>query len=269
MASSRACTDFSGPDGAYPSGELIQSADGNLYGVTSGGGTGNNGTAFRMTLDGSLRTIRHFFRGKAFEPDAPVLGLVEYAGAFYGIFTGQSWSARVYRMSRDGATVAAIYDISLSDGDYSMIGLNGLPIKASDGYLYGTTQNSCKGAKGAFYRIAPDGTVRELHVFPSCAPAPRAQLLEARDGSFVVPGSVQLLRLTRSGESTILGESPGRSLVQTPGADLYGVELSAISRVSLAMAPLVRVSGRVPTQARLDSDLRRVVVHREAYRGQR
>jgi uncharacterized repeat protein (TIGR03803 family) len=41
---------FSGPDGAYPAGALLQASDGNLYGTTSGGGAFNAGTVFRVNL---------------------------------------------------------------------------------------------------------------------------------------------------------------------------------------------------------------------------
>ena len=41
---------FNNTNGAYPYGGLIQADDGNLYGVTSEGGTGNKGTIFRIDL---------------------------------------------------------------------------------------------------------------------------------------------------------------------------------------------------------------------------
>jgi uncharacterized repeat protein (TIGR03803 family) len=50
------------PDGAYPVGQLVQSADGNLYGTTNQGGAGPFGTIFKMTSSGQLTTI-HAFQG--------------------------------------------------------------------------------------------------------------------------------------------------------------------------------------------------------------
>ncbi len=48
----------SGADGQNPSGSLIQGSDGNLYGMTSGGGDYGGGIVFSMTLQGA-ETILH------------------------------------------------------------------------------------------------------------------------------------------------------------------------------------------------------------------
>ena len=58
---------FAGSDGADPRASLVQGADGDFYGTTYQGGTGNPGgngygTIFRMTPTGVLTTI-HFFAG--------------------------------------------------------------------------------------------------------------------------------------------------------------------------------------------------------------
>jgi uncharacterized repeat protein (TIGR03803 family) len=41
-------------DGALPVGSLIQSSDGNLYGVAVNGGIDNNGVVYRLTLAGDF-----------------------------------------------------------------------------------------------------------------------------------------------------------------------------------------------------------------------
>ena len=41
--------DFSGSDGAYPIGGVVQDTDGNIYGTTSGGGAYGNGVVFEIT----------------------------------------------------------------------------------------------------------------------------------------------------------------------------------------------------------------------------
>ncbi len=55
---------FNGPDGAQPSGALIQSSDGNFYGTTFSGGNNNNndGTVFKITPAG-VETVLHSFTG--------------------------------------------------------------------------------------------------------------------------------------------------------------------------------------------------------------
>ncbi|MGA2595307.1 MAG: choice-of-anchor tandem repeat GloVer-containing protein, partial [Bryobacteraceae bacterium] len=48
---------FTGTDGGFPLGALVQAPDGNLYGITGGGGTNNNGTVFKISPSGALTTL--------------------------------------------------------------------------------------------------------------------------------------------------------------------------------------------------------------------
>jgi uncharacterized repeat protein (TIGR03803 family) len=52
--------DFFGPEGARPAAELIQAADGNLYGTAMSGGLGSQGTVFRVSLSGEIEAVHHF-----------------------------------------------------------------------------------------------------------------------------------------------------------------------------------------------------------------
>jgi uncharacterized repeat protein (TIGR03803 family) len=45
-------------DGSVPKGTLLQATDGNLYGLTSAGGTFNSGTIFRVTTGGAYTVLR-------------------------------------------------------------------------------------------------------------------------------------------------------------------------------------------------------------------
>ena len=128
----------------------------------------------------------------------PTLGLVEFAGAYYGIAAGY-WSAEVYRLSLDGRTLTLVYSISLSDGDYSAIGLAGLPFKAPDGNLYGVTQTGCKGNPGTFYRITPDGVATRIREFRLCSESPWSQPIVMSDGSFLASAFNSVVRLTPTG----------------------------------------------------------------------
>ena len=49
-------------DGAQPSGELVQGADGSFYGTTTAGGVFGYGTVFRVTANGTFTNL-HSFNG--------------------------------------------------------------------------------------------------------------------------------------------------------------------------------------------------------------
>ena len=57
-----------------PVGSLTLASDGNFYGITTFGGTSNNGTIFRMTPSGVVTPL-HSFAGT--DGDSPVGGVIE------------------------------------------------------------------------------------------------------------------------------------------------------------------------------------------------
>lgn len=62
------------PDGAYPAAGVIRDGAGNLYGTTSHGGTGGNGTLFMLDPSGSETVLHNFMSQKsgAYRPVAEV-----------------------------------------------------------------------------------------------------------------------------------------------------------------------------------------------------
>ena len=83
-----------GSDGASPDGGVILATDGNLYGMTSYGGTTGYGTIFKLDLTGTLTTLHtfaadgtttlHSFAGGS-DGVVPVAGVIQATdGNFYG-----------------------------------------------------------------------------------------------------------------------------------------------------------------------------------------
>jgi uncharacterized repeat protein (TIGR03803 family) len=72
--------------GSAPIGTLIQATDGNLYGTTGGGGSGNGGTIFEISLAGALTTLYNFCSQTNCDDGAGPLGglLQATGGSFYG-----------------------------------------------------------------------------------------------------------------------------------------------------------------------------------------
>jgi uncharacterized repeat protein (TIGR03803 family) len=59
-------------DGAAPSAGLMQATDGNIYGVTSGGGTSGDGTIFSITTGGAYSVIYNFSPATGYNPSSPL-----------------------------------------------------------------------------------------------------------------------------------------------------------------------------------------------------
>jgi uncharacterized repeat protein (TIGR03803 family) len=92
---------FDGTDGAAPYGALLQCTDGNFYGTTYIGGTGQNiscmqsglgtcGTVFRITPSGTVTTLYSFCSlSNCVDGAAPAGGLIQTTnGDFYGTTYG-------------------------------------------------------------------------------------------------------------------------------------------------------------------------------------
>jgi len=86
------------PDGASPSGGLVQATDGNFYGTTENGGTNgsNRGTIFKITPSGALTTLYSFCsQSKCTDGAGPYGPLVQATdGLLYG--TTGSGGAKSY-----------------------------------------------------------------------------------------------------------------------------------------------------------------------------
>jgi uncharacterized repeat protein (TIGR03803 family) len=75
--------EFTGSDGEWPWGGLVQASDGNLYGVTEFGGKNGAGVLFRATLDGQVVVVHDFADGPGSNPAG---SLIQHTnGRLYGI----------------------------------------------------------------------------------------------------------------------------------------------------------------------------------------
>jgi uncharacterized repeat protein (TIGR03803 family) len=143
------------PDGAYPVGQLVQAADGNLYGATNQGGTGHFGTIFKMTPSGQLTTI-HAFEGT--DGGFPA-GIMQASNdAFYGStdYEGANGDGgTLFLLNSAGFTT--LYNFcsqpNCADGSSPSVLTQG-----TDGILYGTTigggnLNFCFGGCGTLFSL--------------------------------------------------------------------------------------------------------------------
>jgi uncharacterized repeat protein (TIGR03803 family) len=194
------------PDGFGPfGGSLIQSTDGNFYGVTAGGGANSDGTIFKITPAGKLTTLYNFCSQPFCADGAQPIGqLIEVNGVFYGT-TGsggggvncnnENGCGTVFKMTPNGA-LTTLYNFcsqsNCTDGDWPTAGLT----LGSDGNFYGTTvfggQPFCSANDqgcGVVYKVTPDGLLTTLYTFcteDNCPDGlePIGGLLQATNGVF-------------------------------------------------------------------------------------
>jgi uncharacterized repeat protein (TIGR03803 family) len=238
--------EFSVNDGRVPTSALLQTPDGNFYGVTQYGGADNDGgTLFRVTPDGGFTTLRTFAGGALVPSGTQPYGALILAsnGNIYGTTTrgGQGNCS-------DGNTLGCGVVFSLTpDGSYNVIyAFSGDPdgslpsgvIQARDGDLYGVAFLGLHSPPNV-YRLTTDGSHSIVQTFNAGdGPSIGANLIQAADGNFYGTqesgGGSDLgvvFRLTPEGVLTGLhsfdgmgrdGASPRAALVEGEDGFLYG-----------------------------------------------
>lgn len=175
---------FSSSTGYNPDlAQLTEGDDGYLYGTTRYGGSGNNGTVFRIAKDGSDFSVLHAFTAGSDDGGEPRSGLLQYDGDFYGTAsTGGDGYGVVYKITASGDFTVLHSFSNGTDGGSPWAPL----MLASDGNFYGTTYGGGDGSSGTVYRMAPDGTVTGIHSFSySSGGYPAAGLVERTEGEMV------------------------------------------------------------------------------------
>jgi uncharacterized repeat protein (TIGR03803 family) len=128
-------------DGAAPYAGLVQGSDGNLYGTTEQGGRDGNGTVFKITPNGALKTLRSF---DITNGSYPIGGLVQGTdGSLYGAAEGGGAydEGTLFKVTPSG-NLTTLYSFCSQGGSRCTDGDNPYdqPIQGTDGNFYGTTQ---------------------------------------------------------------------------------------------------------------------------------
>ncbi len=242
-----------GSGGSRPRAALIQAADGNLYGTTSGveSSPTDNGTVFKLTPDGTFTTLHVFSSGSGgASPRAPLIQARD--GNFYGATHsgGSLAGGTVFKLTPDG-TFTTLYAFSWgSDGAIPSGGL----LEGPDGSFYGTTSyyvpSSGGGAVitqsrglsgssipttrfGTVFKLTPDGILTTLYAFTGEGDGayPSAGVIRGSDGALYGTTTSTVFKLTMDGTFTMLhsftgdsdGSDPSGGLIQGTDGTLYGV----------------------------------------------
>ena len=230
-------------DGAKPESALTPGADGSFYGTTSQGGSGGNGTVFKLTTNGVLTTF-HFFGAR---PDGanPEAGLtLGPDGNFYGTTQngGTNGNGTVFKVTTNGVLTTlhsftashldSVHgDYTNSDGAGPEAGLT----LGTNGSFYGTCSAGGSGDSGTVFAITTNGVLTTIYTFSaqnydssstgeantnSDGASPVAALTLGADGSFYGTtyaggsgGSGTLFKVTPNGTLTTLYTFPMAKLI--------------------------------------------------------
>ena len=219
---------FSGTD-ASPI-DLFAASDGNVYGLTSGGGDFDNGTIFVIDPGGGVRTIHSFPLSAGTGMSSLIKG---GDGRFFVTAEGGGAAGFGSIFAIDDAGTVTILHSFAGRGQGDGEGPRGL-MQSRDGRLFGTTRRGGDGSDyfGTVYSIGPTGDdYRVLHTIFTADPNRGSllpDLLEASDGNVYGVDSAALFRIDSSGTLTLLhglvypGNGAPLALIQGADGRLYG-----------------------------------------------
>lgn len=212
-------------NGAQPSASLTSGPDGELYGITSSGGTVGAGTIFKITTAGALTTLHSFQFTEGFVHQAALT--VGPDGNLYGTSRdgGSADRGSVFRITTNGvyATIASFTGVN------GAVAMSQLTVGA-DGQLYGTTQLGGAANLGTVFKVATNGVLTTLASFTDRANAlPVSGLLLASDGNFYGCSQSAVFKVTPGGLLTPMvslmpldGLNPQAGLTPGPDGNFYG-----------------------------------------------
>ena len=173
-------------DASNPNGDLLQTSEGLIYGVTYIGGSANLGTVFRLNPDGSGYSVVRSFTGALQTPANPWSGLIEGSdGRLYGtsLATGGNGGS-VYSLAKDGTDLRVIVALPKAvDGGTRPLGRL---VEDSTGQLWGICWLGGPANGGTVFKVAKDGSGYQVaHEFlgaPADGFAPISSLAIFSDG---------------------------------------------------------------------------------------
>ena len=227
---------FDGTVGSNPLNiTLTQGRDGQLYGTTVYGGTSNLGAIFKITPSGHA-TALHSFNGT--DGSQVWAGLTLGSdGNFYGttFHGGTAGVGVLFKMTPTG-TLTVLHNFANNGTDGTLPVAS--PILASDGNLYGTTQNGGPNNAGTVYKLTPAGVFSIIYNLDSTIGSYAAfSPTQGSDGSLYLAalygggnGCGSLMKLSTAGvlinsyslDCAANGGNPSGSLFQASDGNFYG-----------------------------------------------
>ncbi len=212
---------FTGTDGYFPYGDMVQGPDNAFYGITLLGGpkfrnkgdgqdTSGTGVLFRVTKTGGYRVVHHFAELNDLSDGSIPRGTPYFAkdGMIYGTTSsgGANNGGTVYKIATDGTGETFLHSFNGSDGDAPYGGV----IQAPNGIIYGTTGDGGADDYGTVFAMTTSGAgFLTLHNFLG------AQLGDGEypAGSLALGGDGNLYGVTENGGKADMDNSDGEGTV--------------------------------------------------------
>ncbi len=235
------CADGGCSDGAEPEAGLIQATDGNLYGTTYGGGAHQDGTVFKITMQGVLTTLYSFCtQTNCSDGYFPADALVQATdGEFYGTTPGAGLlnqaKGTIFRITSTGSFTTLHAFCSQDDCQNGAAPLGAL-IQETNGRLYGVASDGglgseCAGGCGTIFGLS-------VNLAPFIEPQP----------SFGVVGStVKILGNSLKGATNVtFNGTPATFGIKGPALIVTTVPAGATTGTVQVVTPGGTLSSNVP-----------------------
>jgi uncharacterized repeat protein (TIGR03803 family) len=240
---------FNGPpDAQAPHSNLLLDGSGNIYGITFGGGSSYEGTAFKLNSSGKETVLYSFLSGYGNRPD---LVIQDAEGTLYGTTTygGSYGQGAVFKLDqKENETVLYSFRGAAKSDGFDPIGV----VRDEQGNLYGTTglggeAGGCYGyGCGIVFKLDPAGKETVLYTFKGGADGgyPSGPIVRDAAGNlygetayggdlscYPPYGCGTVFKLDPAGKETVFhrftgtggdGEHPWAGLVADNKGNLYG-----------------------------------------------
>jgi uncharacterized repeat protein (TIGR03803 family) len=171
-------------DGADPVGALVRGSDGNFYGTTPFGGTGNFGTIFKISPKGAFTKLHDFTStdgaqiwSTLIQSGSVLLGTAAAGGASTSCSGG---CGTIFKVTTTGV-VTTLHSFDSIDGASPVAGL----IQGTDGNFYGTALLGGTSGDGTLFQSTASGAVTLLHTFVATdGEQPYGGLVQHTNGTF-------------------------------------------------------------------------------------